>query len=134
MKENYFKHLAFIYLLMIFVITVCACQDCEEIRNEAKALKAKYQKCEMGDSCIIVDPAGFVGSNNCLGPFQCPASMNENDIDKFKSKAKELAQDFERCRECAQAGCVSIDTYVPYCNEETGLCDAEMVSSGETLQ
>ena len=61
MKKIYFKHTAFTYLLMIFVITVCACQDCEEIRNEAKALKTEHQKCEVGDSCVIVDPASVAG-------------------------------------------------------------------------
>lgn len=119
------------YVVFIGIILTFAAGCCEKIKTEAKDLRAKHQKCEIDDDCIIVDMYEAVGENNCLGPFQCSKPMNKNNISLFKKEAKELAEDFEHCSECTQASCAPLGQ--PFCNETTGLCDAEVEYNDEVI-
>ena len=112
-----------------FVIIGCSlggCADCEEIRNDADRLKQKHLACDTDDTCVIVDMLTAVGVNNCLGPFQCATSLNEKNIGKFKSEARDLAQEYKDCNSCVQVDCMSADEFEPFCNEETGQCDKRL--------
>ena len=110
-------------LQIIFALTATGC--CDRILNDADELKAKHKKCQAGDICVIVNMYEVAGDHNCLGAFQCSSSMNEKNIDKFRKEAKELAEDYEHCNYCIQATCIEMINHIPFCNEETGLCDAE---------
>jgi hypothetical protein len=109
----------------LFLLVAVGC--CDQIKEDADALKARHAKCEPGDTCVIVEMYDAVGDDNCLGAFQCPTALNAADLDGFESKAKDLAGRFTHCDECAQADCAGTDGMEAFCNEETSKCDMRSV-------
>ena len=95
---------------------------CDQIKEDARDLKAKHAKCGAGDTCVLVDMYDVVGDNNCLGAFQCPAALNEAELDGFADEAKDLAERFEHCNECAQAECAGTEGLEVYCDVDLGEC------------
>ena len=108
-------------LLLLFALTATGC--CDRISSDADELKTKHKKCRAGDTCVIVNMYDAAGDNNCLGAFQCSSSMNENNVARFPKEAKKLAEGYEHCSECTKARCAVTENHIPFCNEETGLCD-----------
>lgn len=112
------------HLGVLGVLLVSGCVDCEEIKDEAFELRERHAACSEGDECQVVSMYEIVGANNCLLAFQCSHALNANtDLDTFERKARSLSENFERCGECAQAGCDSPENKVAVCNTETGLCE-----------
>ena len=109
----------FVFCIAVFFGVGC----CEHIKNEARELVDDQKRCSSEDTCIIVEYYDAVGPNNCLGPFQCFASLNENNLGDFEDEARSLAERFERCNECTMASCMDPDTVEPFCDETTGMCD-----------
>jgi hypothetical protein len=105
--------------LVALVATSC----CDQIKEDAAALKAEHAECEPGDTCVLVSMYDLVGDDTCLGAFQCAAALNAADLDGFESEAKDLAERFAHCNECAQAGCAGTEGLEAFCNEETSTCD-----------
>ena len=95
---------------------------CDQIQEDARDLKAKHARCEAGDTCALVSMYDLAGDNTCLGAFQCSAALNEADLDGFSDAAKDLAERFEHCNECVQAGCADTEGLEAYCNVEIGEC------------
>jgi len=112
------------------LVLLVAAGCCDKIKEDADALKAKHAKCEPGDTCVLVEMYDVVGDDNCLGAFQCSAALNEAALDGFESEAKDLADRFAHCNECAQAGCAGTDGMEAFCNEETSKCDTRPIDGG----
>jgi len=114
-------------IVFAFVGALAAAGCCDQIREDARALKAKHSRCGAGDTCVIASMYELVGGDNCLAAFQCDAALNEAGLDDFAAEAKDLADRFERCNECAQAGCAGMTGYEAFCDEEAGRCAARPI-------
>jgi hypothetical protein len=110
--------------MLPFALSAC----CNKWQDDADELVEKQQRCAAGDTCALVHYYESVG-NNCLGAFQCSAPLNESGLASFLDEAREISEDFERCNQCVQADCVTLDpeTAGAVCNTDTGRC--EIVSS-----
>lgn len=108
---------------VLLALLLSGCVDCEEVKDDARALKLEYSRCEAGDSCVIADMYELAGANTCLAAFQCATAFNaDKDLDRFSSRARALADDFEECPECVTASCDSSDGMWAECDVEEGLC------------
>jgi len=111
-------------IILFIIISTSSCVDCEGIKEDAAELRADYEECSEGDSCMVVDLYAYAGADNCLGPFQCSAAFNaDSDMEEFEKKARELADDFDQCDECTMAGCMSPDSFTARCNSDDGVCE-----------
>ncbi len=109
--------------LLLLGVSLQACVDCDEVKGEASSLKASYVACEQGDECVVAEMHDLAGPNNCLAPFQCATAFNaDKSLDKFKSKARELVDDFKQCNECAMASCGPSKNATAECDAAIGEC------------
>jgi hypothetical protein len=109
----------------LLLVAAPGCEPtCEELEDDAFALRAKHARCDEGDSCQTVQLADYAGANNCLLAFQCAHALNASaDLEAFGSRAREIVADYRSCNECAQAGCVDPATQVAVCNAAQGTCE-----------
>ena len=116
------------WLLLVLVLPLwlagTSCTTCEDLKEEARALRDGAAFCEAGDTCTIVSMYDMAGANNCLGAFQCGHALNaDTDLDSFSKKAKAIADDFnDGCNECTMAGCVDSTTLTAFCDLDTHTC------------
>lgn len=106
------------------------CDNCGELRSEAKALMEEYGACSEGDTCVVVDMYDLVGPENCLGPFQCGQAVNaKTRLGDLQERAVVIAEDYDTCSQCEQAGCANPATLQARCNATTRQCETYSTDS-----
>lgn len=109
---------------LLMALAVGACDRCEDMEQDAQALKRSYEACSAGDTCQAVNLYDLAGANNCLGAFQCSAALRAGvDLDRFRAEALALADEYRSCGTCVAAGCVDPSTLTASCNVTSGLCE-----------
>ena len=97
--------------------------SCEELEDNAFALRGKHARCAEGDTCQKVLMHDYVGDNPCLLAFQCTHALNAGaDLEAFGEQAREIVEDYRTCNQCAQAGCEDAEELVAVCDVTAGSC------------
>jgi hypothetical protein len=114
-----------VLLLALAPLALLACDpSCDDLEDDAFALRAKYAACAEGESCQKVQLADHAGANNCLLAFQCTHALNAAaDLERFGERAREIVEDYRDCNTCAQAGCADAELQLAVCNAASGSCE-----------
>ncbi len=112
-------------ILVLALHTVGAgCLDCDQIQEDATALRAEAEACSEGDTCVVVSLYELTGDSNCLGAFQCHAAFRSDvDLEQLSTQATELADEFGGCNMCVMAGCMNMENASATCNAQSGKCE-----------
>jgi hypothetical protein len=106
------------------LLALGACTDCDQIKSEAQALRAEYERCSDGDACQVVNLYEEAGYGNCLAAFQCSAVFRTGaDLAEFRRRARSLVDQFDSCSECTSAKCMLLTGLETRCNETNGRCE-----------
>jgi hypothetical protein len=100
-----------------FATFVSGCTpNCDDLQDEASALKDELGRCTAGDACVTVNV-----EDDCLGgALGCGFAVPAAQAERARSQAQAIADESLDCNPCSQASCPGLGE--PTCDAASGRC------------
>jgi cysteine-rich repeat protein len=96
--------------------------SCDEKVAESSRIIDEAQKCQEGDTCVVLWPEELIGADNCLCDFQCWTVVNSASTDSLGIDGRALVETMaEKSCPCCWGQCVSPPDDA-YCDTDSGIC------------
>jgi hypothetical protein len=92
--------------------------DCEDLAEEARALKQKLAACREGDMCVIAASQ----KGDCTGELTCGFAVPSDKKSEAEREASRIGEQSLDCAQCVADDCVSPTMMIPRCDVVAGHC------------
>jgi hypothetical protein len=94
------------------------CDDCEDLAEEARALKQKFAACREGDTCVVA----ATQKGDCTGELTCGFAVPSDKKSEAEREASRIGEQSLDCTQCVAVDCVSSTMMSPRCDTAAGHC------------
>jgi hypothetical protein len=94
------------------------CDGCDELAEEASALKERLGVCREGDTCVIAASQ----SGDCTGELTCGFAVPSDKKSEAEREASRIGEQSLDCSQCVAADCVSPTMMIARCDTAAGRC------------